>query len=268
MARPRHIRSVLFGKASALAATLYPPACPMCRAEAAEIDGVCATCWRDLSFIAVPGCWTCGRPMPGVPMPEPDLVCDSCMRTDPVWRRGRAVLHYGGTGRRMILGLKHGDRADLLPLVTRWMMLSAGDIVAATDVIVPIPLHWRRRIKRRFNQSADLARHLSRAAGKPGSYRPAALWRQSFAGSQDGRNNAERRANVDGVFRARPKPVRGRSVLLIDDVMTTGATLNAASRALLAAGAVHVDVLVLALVTRDTNAYIAGAREEFEDETG
>ena len=255
---------------SAVANTLFPPVCPACRAETGAPDSLCPACWANTEFIAGPVCDGCGRPAPGLPETEPGFRCDGCLRHPPAWDRGRGVLLYGGTGRRMILSLKHGDRLDTVPMLGLWLARAGRELIARADLACPVPLHWTRRVRRRFNQSAELARAALGRAGRPDIHAPDLLRRARRTPSQDGRNREQRAANVEGAIRIAPGAaarVAGRRVLVIDDVSTTGATLSAAARALTAAGASGVDALVVALVKPADAHYfspdpVPGATEE------
>ncbi|MEM8622240.1 MAG: ComF family protein [Pseudomonadota bacterium] len=248
--------------ASGLRDLLFPPECPACRAETATADGLCARCFADTQFLAGPACVQCARPEPRLAAPDPDYRCDRCLAAPPAWDRAAAVALYGGAMRRLVLGLKHGDRLDTVPLLARWMAASGAHLLRDADLLVPIPLHWTRRLKRRFNQSAELARAVAREAGRAGDSAghsaghttpvsaPDILRRIRRTASQEGRSRSERRLNMIGALAVRPGAaarVAGRHVVLIDDVMTSGATLDAAASALRTAGAARVDALVIAL---------------------
>lgn len=239
----------------------FPPTCLACETATAEPHGLCAACWREAPFLSGRVCACCGAPAmaeaPGEREPWTERRCRQCAETPRNWRFGRAAARYHGVARRMILQLKHADRtAAALPMAA-WMARAGADLFspqAALDDgpawLVPTPLHWRRRAVRRFNQAAELARRLSDRLEIPAA---ALLSRSRPTESQDGRTREQRAVNVAGAFRvsdAARGRVAGARVILIDDVLTTGATLAEATRVLQDAGAAAVDVLVFARVTR------------------
>ena len=230
---------------------VYPAACPGCGDPVAAHGGLCANCWGDISFISGPACGACGAPL--IAELGEGALCDSCVTAPPAWSEGAAAVIYEGAGRRLVLALKHADRLDLAPLAGGWMARAGGDLIADADLIAPAPLHWRRRMKRRFNQAAELARETACAAGRENALALDLLVRSRVTASQDGKNRAERHRNVADAFhpaRRWAARLRGARVLLVDDVMTTGATLSACAEACRAAGAANVNVLVMARVAR------------------
>jgi len=228
---------------------LLPPQCLACGRPSERAGALCAECWAAADFIAEPMCGCCGLPFE---LPSrAGTVCGACLRQPPAFERARAVMAYDDLTRRMILGLKYADRLDMAPAFAEWLGRAGGDLVAEADWIAPVPLHWTRLLKRRFNQAAELARRL--AHDRQGGYAPDLLVRKRATPSQAGLNAAGRRRNLRAAFAVkdawRPR-IAGKRILLIDDVMTTGATLTACAKTLTRAGAGAVDVLTLARVVR------------------
>jgi ComF family protein len=230
---------------------LYPPQCISCSAPVQSDFGLCGDCWRETPFISGLVCDQCGVPLPGGDSNERAL-CDDCLTVARPWDRGRAALIYGGNGRNLVLALKHGDRMDLARPAAAWMTKAAQPILLPRMLVVPVPLHWMRLFRRRYNQAALLSRAIARSAGL--EHCPDALQRKRSTGNQDGKTRDARFANLVGAFtvpRSREAKVRDRDILLVDDVMTSGATFAAATEALFAAGARSVSVLGLARVAKD-----------------
>ena len=224
-----------------------PPLCPTCREPVAQHGGLCAACWSKLSFIAPPYCARLGIPF--AYDPGPGILSMEAIAAPPSYNRARAAFRFDDTARSLIHALKYGDRTDLAPAAGRWMASAGRELLAEADAIVPVPLHWRRLWARRFNQSAALAQSISRASGVPVT--PDALKRVKATPQQVGLSRTERAQNVQGAFRVPPDvqaQVKGRRLVLVDDVITSGATAEACARVLLRAGAANVDVLALARV--------------------
>lgn len=221
-----------------------PPRCLLCGTVVVDDSGLCPTCFMSLSFLESSLCPCCGLP---ARLGHGTIPCPACQHSRPAYDAARSVLIYDDISRPLLLRFKHGDRSDFAPAFARWMARAGADFLAQCDVIVPVPLHWRRLLLRRYNQAALLARRLG-----PGRYLPHTLIRTRWTvsqGSFDHRTHArnKRYGNVAGVFSVRhPHAIQGKRVLLIDDVMTTGATVEECARVLRAAGARSVMVLTLA----------------------
>lgn len=252
------------GVLQTLLPAVFPPLCAACSAESGQPMTLCPACWSELTLIAGPGCHACGRDIPGLG-PGERMLCEECLCHQRAWDRGAAAFVYDGSGRRMILALKHGDRLDMVPMLARWMTRAGRAFLPHADVVVPVPLHWTRRLVRQANQSAELGRAIARLAAV--RFEPGCLARVRSTRSQGGLNRNARAENLVGAF-AVPRTRRGElaaaRVVLVDDVLTTGATLDAAARALKLAGAARVDVLVAALVSRPSPSYLLAQTEEPE----
>lgn len=237
---------------------VLPPLCLGCNEIVGEPGTLCATCWQGFTFISEPHCACCGYPF------DEDLgpgtLCGACLTRLPRYRRARAALAYDDNSRRLVLPFKHGDRTDIARAFGGWMARAGSELLASADLVAPVPLHWRRLLTRRYNQAALLARVLAREANReagPESGARQVVWdllrRRRWTGSQAGLKAKERRRNVRQAFDVHPRwraHAVGKTVLLVDDVLTTGATVEACARALERAGVRHVDVLTLARVVR------------------
>ena len=230
---------------------VLPPQCLACDALVSEPGALCASCWDGASFIAAPFCKACGLPFEFDQ--GPDALCGACIRARPAFERARAVFTYNDVSRDLVTGLKHRDRLHGAPAFGRWLARAGRELIADAEIIAPVPLHRLRLWRRRFNQSALLATALAREAGTTGIVIPDLLLRTRATPTQGGLNASQRRRNVRGAFAVNPRHadrIAGARVLLVDDVYTTGATLEACARALLRARASAADALVLARVDR------------------
>lgn len=228
---------------------IYPPRCLCCGDMVESEFGLCGPCWRDTPFITGLTCDRCGTPLIG----DSDVAefCDDCLTIERPWARGRAVFLYEGNARKMTLALKHGDRQEIARGAGVWLAQAGRDLFADNPILAPVPLHWTRLISRRFNQAAVLSHAVARVAGL--NCCPDLLLRTRRTISTKGMSQEARFAQMQNaitISRARANRVAGRSVVLIDDVMTSGATLSAAADACWAAGACDVSTLVLARVAK------------------
>ena len=228
---------------------VLPPRCLRCGDLVTAPDGLCAACWPELQFLSAPRCACCGYPFAVETTTE--SLCASCIADHPLYQRARAALVYDAGCKDMILAFKHADRTDLARPFARWMAQAGQVLLQEAEVITGVPLHWQRLLTRRYNQAALLARVLGGLAGRP--VVPDLLQRRRATEKQGHLSRLGRLRNVKGAFvlhAKRRSAVEGRRVLLVDDVMTTGATVEGCCKVLLAAGATTVDVLTLARVVR------------------
>jgi ComF family protein len=243
-------RDALRAGLDALVGVVYPPSCIACQAATGSAQALCPSCWSGIGFIERPYCERLGTPFAvdlGAGLLSPAAIADP-----PVFARARAVCRFDGTARELVHRLKYGDRQELALSLGAMMAQAGRELLPDADLIVPVPLHRSRLWTRRFNQAAALANVIARGAGLP--FAPAALSRVKRTRQQVGLTRAQRAENLQGAFKVPPaaRPgIEGRRILIVDDVLTTGATVNAAARALLRAGASAVDVLTFARVVGD-----------------
>lgn len=232
--------------------TIFPSRCMACPTETVTPMGLCGDCWGRTHFFGGPVCDLCGVSVPTADRSSDRLVCDSCDRTPPAWDWGRSAVAYEGVGRQITMALKHSDRLDMAAPLARWMTGAGADIVHSDMLVIPVPLHWSRLLKRRYNQAAILARHVAQRIGADVDVE--ALKRRHATASLGGMSRVERYETLRGAIEidvGKVNSVTDRQVLLIDDVMTTGATLSACSEVCRDAGARSVSVLTLARVARE-----------------
>lgn len=251
----RRLRFDGLAKAGRLARVAYreitdlvlPPVCPVCRARLGSAGGLCADCWQSVRFLERPWCERLGTPLP-IDL-GPGILSAAAVADPPTFARARSAVSYEGAVPDLVHALKYADRTDLAPMLGAWMARVAHELVADADMLVPVPLHWGRLASRRFNQAALLAQEVGRLTGLPVTTN--LLLRNRRTPQQVGLGRDERARNMRGAFvvpDSKKAAVAGRRPILVDDVLTTGATLEAATRALLTAGAAAVDVLTLARV--------------------
>lgn len=231
---------------------LYPPQCVMCDAKTESDFGLCGPCWSETPFIGGLCCDGCGAPLKGEEAPDERVLCDDCMIIARPWSKGRAALVYKDIARRLVLSLKHGDRTDLVRAAGPWMAKAAAPLITPETLVIPIPLHRFRLLRRRFNQAALLAEGLAKHSNSDCCVD--ALVRTKRTAPLEGHNRDQRFEALRGAISANRKrisQIKGRKILLIDDVTTSGATFAAATEACFAAGADDVCVLALARVVKD-----------------
>jgi ComF family protein len=226
---------------------LFPPVCAGCRRQVSQPGVLCDECWTKLRFIERPLCPVMGTPFIH-DMGEGFLSAEA-IADPPPFERARAAVVYSGVAREMVQGLKYHDRTDLAPWMAKWMARAGADLIVDADVVVPVPLHWRRFFRRQFNQSAELGRAIARCSGL--AFAPSTVRRVKLTRQQVGLERRQREENVRAAFRVPAEAeieIAGRRVLLVDDVFTTGATVRAVAKALKKGGAGAVDVLTFARV--------------------
>ncbi|MCE9507680.1 MAG: ComF family protein [Alphaproteobacteria bacterium] len=230
--------------------TLLPPRC-VATGEIVDAQGMVSPAfWSQLQFIEDPFCKTCGIPF-SFDIAN-DSLCAACMEREPAFDRSRSAVTYNEASRKLVLAFKYGDRLHTVHTFVPWMLRAGQELIGQADFIVPVPLHHRRLRERRFNQSALLAQEIAKASGQ--IYIPDALLRTRHTLPQKGLKARERDKNVRGAFAVNDSyhsRLRDKNILLIDDVFTTGATLNECARVLKAAKASSVSVLTIARVTKE-----------------
>ncbi|SCZ72271.1 comF family protein [Epibacterium ulvae] len=232
---------------------VYPPQCLSCDGFVGDEYGICGTCWREMHFIGGTVCQGCGVPLEG----EDDgyrLECDDCLGTPRPWSQGRAALMYEDRAKQLVMGLKHGDRTDVARAAAGWMYRAARSILQDNPIVTPVPLHWTRMLRRKYNQSELLARAFAEHGRL--DYWPDLLRRRWPTPSLDRKSRDQRYRTMKNAIAAHSRHgelLAGRTVILIDDVMTSGATLAACTEACLRAGAAEVRVVVLARVAQKMN---------------
>jgi ComF family protein len=224
---------------------VLPFRCAACGEIVEDMPGFCPACFQQLRFITAPLCVQCGAPFE-VPV-SASTRCGACLASPPPWSAARAIWHYEGSARVPILRLKYGDRTDLVTLFVRHLVAACAELSTPDSLLVPVPLHRWRMLRRTFNQSALLVQAMAKATRLP----------HSLTGlePQQGLTRSQRQQNVQAAFRVAPARrllIQGKTIILVDDVLTTGATVTAAAKVLLRAGAADIKVLTLARVVNSS----------------
>ncbi len=230
---------------------VLPPQCLSCSAIVDTPGQLCGTCFGRFTFITPPHCGVCGLPLDQTV--TEDLICGACVADRPVYGRARAVFIYNEHSRPLVLKLKHGDRTDMAVHLAKWLCRAGAEILAGADLLAPVPLHRWRLLMRAYNQSALLARAVGGLAAIPVA--ADTLVRIKRTPPQGGLSRRERQRNVAKAFAVREsRDIVNKRIVLVDDVLTSGATANACALALIQAGAKAVDVLALARVPNPADA--------------
>ena len=243
------VRGALARLGSAALDALLPPTCLTCDSAVGSQGTLCPACFGSLHLLTPPFCARCGVPFLHAGQGGPGGLCPGCQAHPPAYDAARAALRYDDGAKRLLLPFKHGDRTELAAPLAAHMARAGAALLARADLLAPVPLHWRRLVARRYNQAALLGRKLATGARKP--FIPDLLRRTRPTPALEDRGAAERALLLQGAFAVAPglvPRIAGRRVLLVDDVMTSGATAEACARALRAAGAGAVDVLAAARV--------------------
>jgi ComF family protein len=243
------LRRALLAGLGGIADLMLPPVCVHCHEPIADHRRLCASCWREISFITPPLCDRLGIPLAYGDEGEPTLSAQA-LRDPPEFGRARAVARFDGVMRNLIHGFKYADRHEVAEMLAWMMRLAGADLLADADLLMPVPLHRGKLWRRRYNQAAILAWKLARLSGHPVDV--ASLRRVRPTRSQVGLSADERRDNIAGAFALAPGAadgISGKRILLIDDVLTTGSTLGGCAALLKQAGAREVDCLAVAMAS-------------------
>ena len=230
----------------------FPAQGILCREPLDRENALCGPCWRKMPFIDGSVCNKCGTPILGDIHAHLEDTCEDCHDVPPPWDWGRAALAYEGEARKLILAFKHGDRQEIAIAGGFWMAQRVQGLIAPDAVLCPIPLHWRRKLSRRYNQAEFLAREMARHLNV--AVRTDLIVRPRPTIPLEAADQTERHARLAGAFDPHPAVFQSplpREVILVDDVMTSGATLSAAAQCLSHAGVIKINIVVLARVGRN-----------------
>lgn len=230
---------------------ILPPRCAFTGNLVDSQGTITPEAWAKLSFISAPYCHNCGSPFEFAPMSGADMRCAQCLTDPPEFSMARTAMVYDDSSRGFILGFKHGDQTESVITMVPWLKAAGADFWDAADLIVPVPLHCWRLLRRRYNQAALMGRVMAKNTGK--GFCADALLRVRSTPSQGHLKADERKKNVSKAFAVNPKRadrLAGQRIVLIDDVYTTGSTVRECAKVLLKGGAREVFVLTLARVVR------------------
>lgn len=235
---------------------ILPPRCPVNGDIVSSVGAISPRAWRELTFISPPHCPCCGIPFAidtMIDIQQPDnFLCASCLSTPRTFDQAKSLLVYDEASRKMILAFKHGDALHLHTTLAPLLAKAGGEFLNPDAIIVPVPLHWMRLVKRRYNQAAILGIEIGKLSGV--TCWPDALIRTRHTPPQGHKTAKDRHRNVSGAFDIHQSYVHklsGRDIILIDDVFTTGATLEECAKVLKAAGAKSVKLLTVARVVKE-----------------
>lgn len=231
--------------------TLLPPRCPVTGELVASQGTIAPSIWAQLQFVTNPFCKKCGIPF-GFGEEEDGLRCMHCIENPPNYSTARSALIYNETSRDLILGFKHGDKTHMTPSFSPWLKRAGAEMIEHANCFIPVPLHRTRLFARRYNQAALISEILAKETQI--EHLAMALKRTRATPSQGHLRTEEREKNVKKAFSVNPKyieKIKGKSIILIDDVYTTGATVKECAKALLSVNAKEVHVLTLARVLKD-----------------
>lgn len=227
---------------------ILPNRCLLCGKVIDSECSVCADCFEKITFITKPYCQHCGTPFISSLCQDENMVCVECLTKKDNFRLCRAAIEYDEFSKQLLLNFKFADHIENKNIFAKWLLLAGKDIIAAgVDMIIPVPLHYTRLLKRKYNQSAILAKEFSILTGVPAEYHVLKKIRRTLPQSKC--NGAERKLNVKNAFNVvHPEKIKGKRIVLIDDIFTTGSTMKECAKMLLKAGAKSVDALTVAKV--------------------
>lgn len=231
---------------------VFPAQCIICKTFIENNDGICFECLNEIEFISDPKCAYCGYPFE-IKFPESGknklYVCPRCLKSKPKFDKCVSVVRYNDASKKIILPFKHADKTNYAKIMGRMMASTVSPFIEKVDFIVPVPIHLKRMLKRKYNQSALLSNVISSITGKPALFNT--LIRTSFKESQGHLSIKDRKLNVSGAFSVKnPFKIKGKNILIIDDVFTTGATINECAKVLKSAGARRIFVVTFARVVK------------------